>query len=237
MSVLGNDVVDLRHPRCAGKTRDRRFMERVFTPEEAHAIEDAEEPEQAIWIVWASKEAAFKVVSKILGDPPPFRHSQFQFQRHPSTAPVEGSVTFEGTEIPVRIEVLPERVHALAWHPESAADGIHSEVKLLPDLEQPPGPRWEESLRPRFTDVEWRSIHRPDSALVRLKARRHLSRILGVDETVIEIVCDEGPPGQMPPKVLVEGREWTGDLSLSHHGRFLAWAFAETTHQHGTPTS
>lgn len=226
MILLGNDVVDLQHPRCAGKTRDRRFMERVFTFEEAHAIYDADDPERAIWIVWASKEAAFKVVSKLLGDPPLFRHSEFRFRRHPSVAPVQGTVTFQGTEIPVRIEERPDRVHALAWHPDPVAVEIHAEVKFLPGLEHPPGPQWEKSLRPRFTDLEWRSIHRPDSALVRLNARAHLSRVLGVEETSIEIVSDEGPPGQMPPEVLVGGDEWSGDLSLSHHGRFLAWAFA-----------
>jgi len=211
-------------------------MERVFTFEEAHAIYEAKEPERAIWVVWASKEAAFKVVSKLLGDPPPFSHSQFRFRRHSSVAPVEGSVTFQGTEIPVRVEERPDRVHALAWHPDSAVEEIHAEVKFLPDLDQPPGPQWEKSLRPRFTDLEWRSIHRPDSALVRLNARGHLSRILGVDEGTIEIVCDEGPPGQMPPKVLIQGRKWAGDLTLSHHGRFLAWAFAENPPTSSTPT-
>ena len=219
MSRVGNDVVDLRHPRCQGKSRDRRFLERVFSFEEALVIYESGDPDRAVWRAWAAKEAAFKVVSKLMGDPPPFQHSAFQFSP-------EGRVTYRGTEIPVRIEERPDRIHALAWHPPSDdAPRIRSEVKYLPELEHEYGSQWEKGLQPRFSEQEWRSVHRPDSALVRLNARSHLARVLGVAESAVEIVCDEGPPGQMPPRVLLEGREWAGDLSLSHHGRFLAWAF------------
>ncbi|MDX1568780.1 MAG: 4'-phosphopantetheinyl transferase superfamily protein, partial [Longimicrobiales bacterium] len=103
MSRVGNDVVDLRHPRCQGKSRDRRFVERVFTFEEALVIYESEDPDRAVWRAWAAKEAAFKVVSKLMGDPPPFQHSAFQFSP-------EGRVTYRGTEIPVRIEERPDRI-------------------------------------------------------------------------------------------------------------------------------
>ncbi|MFW6206519.1 MAG: 4'-phosphopantetheinyl transferase superfamily protein, partial [Gemmatimonadota bacterium] len=202
-----------------GKSRDRRFVERVFTFEEAVVIYDAAEPDRAVWTAWAAKEAAFKVVSKLMGDPPPFRHSAFHYSP-------KRRVTYQGTEIPVRIEERPDRVHVLAWHPRSNdPPPIHSEVKFLPELEHEHDSEWEKGLQSRFSEREWRSVHRPDSALVRLNARSHLARVLGVDETAVEIVCNEGPPGQMPPRVLLEGGEWPGDLSLSHHGRFLAWAF------------
>jgi len=232
VSLLGNDVVDLRHPRCVGKSRDRRFLERVFTFEEAVDISDARDPDRALWWAWAAKESAFKVMSKLLGDPPPFRHSAFQFRRDSpadSTPDVaRGSITYRGTRIPVLVEDRADRVHVLAWHPPSThPPTIHSEVKFLPELEHTPDPEWEQGMRPRFTEREWGSVHRPDSALVRLNARSHLARVLDIDEGAIEIVCEEGPPGQMPPRVLLEGEEWPGDLSLSHHGRFLAWAFRE----------
>lgn len=252
MTRVGNDVVDLRHPRCRGKSRDRRFLERVFSFEEALVICQAGDPDRALWRAWASKEAAFKVVSKLMGDPPPFEHAAFRFREDSSGSPAgsprepstpmsagstpasppptwsPGSITYRGTEIPVRLEERADRVHVLAWHTGSdQAPTIHSEVKFLPELEHEHGPQWEKGLEPRFSKREWRSVHRPDSALVRLNARSHLARVLGVEEGIVEIVSDEGPPGRMPPRVLLDGEEWSGDLSLSHHGRFLAWAFTQ----------
>ena len=35
---IGNDIVDLAEPGVAGKERDRRFVDRVFTPDERARI-------------------------------------------------------------------------------------------------------------------------------------------------------------------------------------------------------
>jgi hypothetical protein len=48
---------------------------------------------------------------------------------------------------------------------------------------------------------------------------------LGVPEGDLEIGCGPGQPGRRIPKVLLRGEEIPVDLSLSHHGRLLAWAF------------
>ena len=44
---LGNDVVDRADPRCQGKSRDRRFLDRVFSREEQDAILAAPDQEPA----------------------------------------------------------------------------------------------------------------------------------------------------------------------------------------------
>lgn len=76
--VVGNDVVDLTAPRAAGRAADRRFVERVFTAEERDAIARAADPDLALWHGWAAKEAAYKVVSRVLDEPPPFVHRAFE---------------------------------------------------------------------------------------------------------------------------------------------------------------
>ncbi|MFW6200557.1 MAG: 4'-phosphopantetheinyl transferase family protein, partial [Gemmatimonadota bacterium] len=78
MTHIGNDVVDLRDPRCRGKEADERFLRRVFTDDERRAIVEATDPAPALWIRWAAKEAGFKVVTKLLGSPPPFEHRAFR---------------------------------------------------------------------------------------------------------------------------------------------------------------
>lgn len=226
MDRVGNDVVDLRDSRCRGKSSDARFLERVFTSEEAGVIHDAPDADRALWSAWAAKEAAFKVVTKLLGSPPPFQHSAFRFRPRKSGPGGEGTVTYRSTEIPVLIQHRPDRIHALAWHPRTPDPGrLHEEVKILPGPVPTGGAQWKGSLRGRFTEREWASVHRPASALVRLNARAHLSRLLDMEEGAIEIVCDAGLPGRMPPRVLLCGDPWQGDVSFSHHGRFLAWAF------------
>lgn len=183
---------------------------------------------------WAAKEAGFKVVTKLLGSPPPFEHRAFRVrvaevgvaEAGPSR-PVRATVTYRDREIPVRGEVDDERVHVLARASGEDDAGGSPQWRVL-RLDAPLGRAddgWEDGLRDRFTEREWRSIHRPVSARVRLEARAELARSLGVPEGEVEIVCDEGPPGRMPPRVLVGGAECAGDLTLSHHGRFLAWAF------------
>lgn len=81
---VGNDVVDRTDPRCAGKAADERFVTRVFDPAEAEAIRAAADPDLALWLRWAGKEAAFKVVTKLRGEPPPFEHAAFVVEVHGS---------------------------------------------------------------------------------------------------------------------------------------------------------
>ncbi len=77
---LGNDVVDLDDPRHRGKSGDGRFLRRVFTQEERGAILDSPAPDQALWVRWAGKEAAYKTVCKARSPAPPptFHHALFQ---------------------------------------------------------------------------------------------------------------------------------------------------------------
>ena len=57
-----------------------------------------------------------------------------------------------------------------------------------------------------------------------VRARRAaLSTALAVAESRIEVVCDEGPKGRVPPEVWLDGSPSPADVSLSHHGRWLAW--------------
>ncbi|MBN2568531.1 MAG: 4-phosphopantetheinyl transferase family protein, partial [Deltaproteobacteria bacterium] len=47
-----------------GKSRDVRFIKRVFTEYEERLISIAETPDKVLWTLWAAKEASYKAVSK-----------------------------------------------------------------------------------------------------------------------------------------------------------------------------
>ena len=61
----------------AGKERDRRFMDRVFTPDERERILAAAAPTIALWKTWSAKETAFKIASK-LREGLVFAHREFE---------------------------------------------------------------------------------------------------------------------------------------------------------------
>ena len=233
---LGNDIVDLADPRHSGKAGDERFLQRVFSVEEQRDICSSEDPDRALWIRWAGKEAAFKTISKSQGIPPTFIHSLFQVTVFGSAGPRVGhegapdppvtrfgQVRHGGILLPLRIEVAGSALHAVTWAPSPTEDvppfswGA-TKITGKDDI-------WRERLRPGFSSVEWDCISHQPSALARLAARHSLAATLGVDERDLEIGCGPGNPGRRIPRVLMKGQEIPVDLTLSHHGRLLAWAF------------
>ena len=233
---LGNDIVDLADPRHSGKARDERFLQRVFSGEEQRDIHSSENPDRALWIRWAGKEAAFKTISKSLGIPPTFIHPLFHVTIFNSTHPEAGfedvpdfpitrfgQVRYGDVILPLRIELAGTALHAVTWTP-SATETVppfswESTQITNKDL------MWREALRPEFSPLEWDCISHQASALARVAARRSMAVALGVVEEDLEIGCGPGNPGRRIPRVLLKGQEISVDLTLSHHGQLLAWAF------------
>lgn len=234
MIFVGNDIVDLAEPRTEGRATDDRFVGRVFDGAEQAAIRGSAEADLELWTRWAAKEAGFKVVSKLLGAPPPFVHRAFRVEWTESAPPGsgvegdvvrEGRVGYEGREARVTVSLGPESVHAVAY---GAQDGpppavhVHPNVALL-DADPSPWSGPLEELRARFTERELDAVYSRHSAAVRLGARADLSRAMGVEEARLEIVCDPGPTSQRPPRVMLDGERAQADVSLSHDGRWIAW--------------
>lgn len=233
---LGNDVVDLADPRHAGKAGDDRFLSRVCSDKERTAILESPNPDQALWMAWAGKEAAFKTLSKSLGSPPTFNHASFEVdvpgmgEKIDQTAagdhpPVSrfGHVGYGKRFFPLRIEVAGSTLHAVTWIPPFKG-AVPSFLWGFETFHPAPDP-WREILRPLFSPREWSCISHRASALARLAARRVMAEALRMEEEHLEITCGPGRPGQRIPLVLHRGRETGVDLTLSHHGRMLAWAF------------
>jgi len=106
-----------------------------------------------------------------------------------------GAVEHEGLRLPVRVDADAERVHAVASDRNEAFARVRSRVTELPDADADP------------------------SAAVRALARAELAELLGTGADAIEIARR----GRIPV-LCVAGREVPVDLSLSHHGRFVAYA-------------
>jgi hypothetical protein len=211
----------------------------VFDPDEQVAIRSAADGDLEVWARWAAKETGFKVVSKLIGTPPPFVHRAFKVEwtrSGPDASPSagessegrsvrEGRVTYEGYEVQVWVQLWSGAVHAVGFGAprEAPADPI-----LQPRLAEldSPGRPWTgslEELKVRFTDRERDAVYSRESAAVRLGARSELARALEVDERRVEIVCDPGTTGLRPPRVFLDDERAAADVSLSHDGRWIAW--------------
>lgn len=244
-NFLGNDVVDLRHPSIATPRRKDRLEARVLSPDERSWLDegDPEEPFRTIrfWSLWAAKETAFKVLSKSLGSSPVMVHrtlvSRLQFSStSEELMEVRGEVRNSRLRVRLSGWASREYVHLMGVgaRSEPRADNPIDREELstagerLPlemGLERLPEGLVLEELRHRFTDREWAGVHGIPSAWVRLLARRRLSGLLSPSGGRVEILTSGDRPGRTPPTVRVDGSPRSDlDLSLSHHGRFVAWA-------------
>ena len=117
MIRVGNDVVDLDEPAIAHSHQKEKFLARVCAPSERALIAAAADPKVLLWSLFAAKEAAFKVVSK-LGPRPVFAHRQFV------VAADLRSVQYLERVLSLWIDVAPSHVHAVcsteAQRPRSA---------------------------------------------------------------------------------------------------------------------
>jgi phosphopantetheine--protein transferase-like protein len=210
---VGNDVVDLAHPRCRDAPLDGRFVERVLADSEREALRAASEPRRTLWRTWAAKEAGYKVVSKRLGEPPPFEHARFVVAHDAARG---GTVRYDDLEVPFRMEALAitDVLHVVAWWPAGDVD-LRTEAAPLPEGPAPVH---------RLTVRERRAIHSPASGWVRVLARGRAEGLPDMSGGPVEIVCSAGPPGRTAPRLLVNGGPAPWDVSLSHHGGWVGWA-------------
>lgn len=194
---MGNDVVDLDDPTILRSHLRERFVARVCTPDERAALAAAEDAKTLLWSLFAAKEAAYKIAAK--GGPAPgFAHRRFEVA--PDLGSVRDAVTGQRLHLWVEVDAARGFVHAVA------ADGAHRpehEVSTLPD-------------HPDASEV----------ARARLAAAAARRRGGARDAYAIERAPAPGSwDGYAPPLLLEDGRAVPGaDVSLSHDGRFVAWA-------------
>jgi phosphopantetheine--protein transferase-like protein len=206
---IGNDIVDLAEPGVAGKERDRRFLDRVFTPEERARILAAAAPTIELWKTWTAKEAAYKIAGKIR-EKVIFAHRAFEVVVERRDAWVH----FEDLAIRVRWDVARDYVHCVGELGETWTAG-----RLLAAIAH-----YRQAHAGALTPAEHASVHSTASVSARLLARRLLEQwnLRG-----IEVLREWRARGWGPPVLTHQGVPLHDfDVSLSHDGRFVAAALA-----------
>ncbi|TVP78585.1 MAG: 4'-phosphopantetheinyl transferase superfamily protein [Gemmatimonadales bacterium] len=204
---LGNDVVDLAHPRVRSRRRRARFLARVLSsPERRWLASDPQEEEARLWAAWAAKETAYKVVCKWPGDRPVFAHARFvtELELGPADADlreVRGTVRALDRSVEVSGWVSGSFVHLVGTAGDRPATWARHRIELgverVPETTEDGELLELDGLRDRFTSREWSGIHGLPSAWARLEARRRLASHLATETaaTLPERAGDDEGPG------------------------------------------
>jgi phosphopantetheinyl transferase (holo-ACP synthase) len=185
--MVGNDVVDLADREVRPEATHPRFDARVFARRERQALGASGAPNRLRWMLWAAKEAAYKLARK--------RNPRVVFS--PSRfvvgldARLTGEVIHEDERFAIRVCSSGDALHAIAM------DG--AEESLVTGLEPAPD----------ALDA---------GAAVRALAVRTLAARLRAPARTIRIERRGRIPTLEVPGLAPI------DLSLSHHGRFVAFA-------------
>lgn len=215
--------MDLTDPANRRKSEDARFIERVFTPGEAGLIFSAPEPDRALWSIWACKEAAFKALSKVEAiSSSPLKYSvsldisaRDYIIAKGRARMLRGSVATPAGDLPLRLVRNNSCIHAIA------STGTDIEISSV---------FWVIcNINLRRNDI----TPHIQSMLVRRAAKMKLAKYINADPQDMEIVRRKrNGSGLGPPVLLISGEESGIEISLSHDGVFLAYAFLLESSMH-----
>ncbi len=211
--MIGNDIVDLRDSDARPTERTPAFDARVFTPAERQRISASPDGVGERWLTWGAKEAAFKLARKR-----------------------DATVAF----IPLGFEVVPgvERGRsdsALVNAPRRFCGRVHWGDSVF-DCDWVLAENFVHALcrLPGAKAPDCQAVERIEgvhggfgldqrgnpSVAVRRLALRKIARFLAVDERALEIRKRD-----RIPCLWLEGEPLAGDLTLSHHGAMVAFAW------------
>ena len=206
MPHIGNDIVDLREPVNAGKNRDSRFLKKILTVAEIDFVQNAENPDKALWSLLACKETAYKVIKKSYVDAAFLPRLWKVILKNHEAACLDGEVKIPDAEaVYVRLFSHFRYVHCVGVAHPADLDRLFCKVEAFPEKE---------------------NEKRIDSSLF---ARKCLARSLAdffrlnLSDIKINRVLDKSE--FQPPHVYIGGKKADIDISLSHDGRFVAYAF------------
>ena len=213
--MIGNDIVDLADPRAAGKSRDLRFMDRVFTAKERQAIFNHVNRDLYLWSLWAGKETAYKALCKIysaLSSAP----GRYEIELFPSAGPVpeRGVARTPCGSVSLRLFTGRDHLHCIGVTAGHDTDSVMWDVARIDRGNADPGYQ---------------------SEIVRNMIKRAASCYLKESPETMEIVRIRGPRGLGPPVLYVRKAQTTLDISMSHDGRFVACALQDIRGKSTTP--
>ena len=194
--MVGNDVVDLRDPESAPETLHPHFDTRVFGESERAAIAASEDSARLRWKFWAAKESAYKLARK-LSPTTVFAPARFVVVLSDAET---ATVTHGDSRYRVAFTENDGALHAVATQADDKAEVLAGWRRL------------------EVGEIASGDPEAPSRAVRELLCERLAAR-LGVSADALEV----RRRGRIP-YLWLNGKPAPVDLSLSHHGGWLAFA-------------
>jgi phosphopantetheinyl transferase (holo-ACP synthase) len=193
--------VDLKEQANADKSRDSRYLKKILTDAEIEFVKNAGNTDAALWSLWACKEAAYKVIKKSFPDTAFIpKRWQVTFTKSQSEYS-EGEVIIpKKGSIFVHLFSNPDYVHCIGAFSLAVLDKLIFGVEVLPEEETNP------------------------SSFLRQCLLQRLATCFSLNFQQIKIRRTEENGQLQPPRVYIDSKTTDIDISLSHEGRFVAYA-------------
>lgn len=212
MQHVGNDIVDLCTKGTIGRAKDLRFVDRVLTgTEKKHVFGCQKSPDTLLWAFWAAKETAYKAVNKSVPDI--------------SSAPRRYAVTLDGLSLESKMSgcvKTPAGVVAISIFIQKThvhCIGTTGNVTALSHV----------IFGAKKIEVESQTpLCDQQSMQVRKFAKQKIARCLNLDTSNIDIRRSGQKKDPGPPVIRFNHQASFMDISLSHHGRYVAFAVQDT---------
>jgi len=193
-----------------------RFLRKILTDTEIEQVRNSCNPDTALWSFWACNEAAYKVIQKKTSGAAfvPRRwsvHYQARVDSPGGLPPAaghygDGEVVIANSDpVYLRLFTFPSYIHCLAADESRGIDQIMAHVDAIPERTGPQG-----------TDP---------SLFVRMRLIRSLAGDLCRPEEDLRIIREKKKDGLGPPVLYIADAPSAIDLSISHDGRYVAYAY------------
>lgn len=218
MPLVGNDLVDLTAEEAQPGQRHPRFDQRVFNAGERAQIEANPDPHRLRWTLWAVKESAYKLAKKL--------SSEARFIPLHFTSEVDesgnGFVYYRGRRF------FSSAVHSARWVHAVTIDVIPDSSPLNEQvlrIEEREHYKYRIGLNRESNACVYGAI-RPLSNVTEAESGREARTL--VSETMAEILAVDAHQLDVEkrfgiPRLRLNRVDLGVDLSLSHHGRFVAF--------------
>jgi len=197
--MIGNDIVDIKEAAAKSNWRRKGFLNKVFTEKEQLYISNSDNPDLIVWLLWSMKESAYKIYSRLQRK---YFVSPLKLESELITGSNEGykgKVFIENFTFSTNSKVTKEFVSTMAL----------AENKLRK------GKIFQKDLK--FSNEDF-DKHRVE---IYLSISKTFSEKINKPAENILIKKDK----YGIPYIFDEQNQFDASVSISHHGRYGAYAF------------
>lgn len=140
--MIGNDIIDLNLIRSQSNWQREGFLQKLFSEEEQTFIQNSEDPELNVWLLWSMKETVYKAIQRKYMLKRFYNPKQFvceQVKINPGKA--RGVVCYKEDVFVINSILFPNMIHTVTGNTEFSliSENKNSRLRLLQKIAEQRG--------------------------------------------------------------------------------------------------